>query len=325
MDSGSQALKKEEYQPFTSPQFKTLKCFTGKRVLINSNAQQYVDGLPSGVKKELNNKMSCIATTNISSVGRPKLYIETMSGLLEFAVSRKGNRTETMIEQVRYLKGLRQPWIRQPVKPSKHHLKKANGAELNIYYTKPIYSYPDEGLNGFLLRVAPLLLRLTNNVHEVGNDTIDRKAEFTSAIFVSISSVKQYALILETQGLPHLSVATRKAPQGFRTKMNHTSGAPKRETVHTHGEMRWTNQVSEATKALIEIYGGSKANKERLMEQFYKKHEDRPGTNMRVTVRGDKDDFSGDDYGSPGWLVTDKACLKYQKGRNTDVDLGCPQ
>lgn len=269
--------------------------------------------------------MSCIATTNISSVGRPKLYIETMSGLLEFVVSRKANRTETMIEQVRYLKGLRKPWIRQPVKPTKHQAKKQGRHTLSIFYTKPIYSYPEERLRDFLLRVAPTMRRLTDSEYKSGDIEILSGAEFASAIFVSTGTVKQYALILETQGLPHLSVATRKAPQGFRAKMNHVNGAPKRETIHTHGKMQWTNEVSEATEALIEIYGGSKANKERLMEQFYKKHEDRPGTNMRAIVRGDKDDFSDDDYGNPGWLVTDKACLKYQKGRNTDIDMGCPE
>lgn len=319
------ATKQETYQPFTSPIAKNAKCFAGKTVLIHSDAQQSVDKLPSGVKQELNNKMSCIATTNISSVGRPKLYIETMSGLLEFVVSRKSNRTETMIEQVRYLKGLRKPWIGQPVKPIKHHLMKAGGFELNIFYTKPIYSYPEERLRDFLLRIAPTIRRLTDSMHAVGQEDIPTGAEFASAIFESAGTVKQYALILETQRLPHLSVATRKAPQGFRAKMNHVNGAPKRETVHTHGEIRWTRDVKLATEALIEIYGGSKANKERLMEDFYHKHDSRPGTNMRATVRGDKDDFSPDDYGNPGWLVTDKACLKYQKGRNTDVDMGCPQ
>lgn len=319
------AAKQESYQSFTNPIGKNAKCFAGKTVLIHPDAQKIVNSLPANVTKQLNNQMSCIATTNISSIGRHKLYIETMSGLLEFVVSRKANRAEIMIEQVRYLKGLRKPWTGQPVKPTKHQAKKQGRHTLNIYYTRPIYSYPEERLRDFLLRVAPMMRGLTDKEHVLTNDKIEDGAEFASAIFMTTGSVKQYALILETQRLPHLSVATRKAPQGFRAKMNHTNGVPKRETIHTHGEMSWTRGVKQATEALIEIYGGSKANKERLMEEFYDKHDNRPGTNMRVTVRGDEDDFSSDDYANPGWLVTDKACLKYQKGSNTDVDMGCPQ
>lgn len=230
-----------------------------------------------------------------------------------------------MVEKVRYLKGLRKPWLGQSVKPTKHHLKKGNGFELNIYYTKPIYSYPEERLQDFLLRVAPMMRGLTDKNHQTTDGEIEDGAEFASAIFMATGSVKQYALILETQRLPHLSVATRKAPQAFRAKMNHVNGAPKRETVHTHGEMRWKRDVKLATKALIEVYGGSKSNKERLMKEFYDKHEDRPGTNVNPIVRGDEDDFSADDYANPGWLVTDRACLKFQKGSKTDVDMGCPQ
>lgn len=317
------AVKQESYQPFTSPIAKHAKCFAGKTVLIHPDAQKSVSSLPADATRQLNNQMSCIATTNINSFGSHKVYIETQSGLIEFTISRKANRTETLIEAVSYLKGLQKPWQGQLVKPSKHAYKSKNGYTSDSYYSVPIFSYPNESLNAFLLRVSPMILKLTWMEYSAGGQKVRAGSEHASAIFVSeSSSVKQYALVIETHLLPHLSASTRKPPFGFRTKRNSFKGKMQRETIHTHGRLPWDRYVKEDTESFIKIFSQDKEQEEILMSGYYDVFESR-SMGRRMIVRSDGDDFSDGDFKSPGWLVTDDRCLKFQRGSDNVIPKGC--
>ncbi|GAA0206688.1 hypothetical protein GCM10009123_12670 [Kangiella japonica] len=314
---------KKSYQPFTSPAFKGLKCLGGSSVLISKDAQQVIDRLSPSGKASVNNQMSCITKSNVGSVGSHKLYIELTDGLLELKVIKQKKLNQLQIESARELKGLRKPWTGSRISLTQQWSIANNGYTYDeLYYSNPVYSYPEEALDRFLLRVAPEFHRMTDKGGVTIGADVHAGAEYVSAIYVTKGPVNQYALIIETQGLPLLSVATRPAPQGFATKYNMVNGARAKETIHTHGEKRWRKKVRKDTELFIKVFANDQRHESELMARYHAPFE-RSTSRIPLTAKGDSNNFSSEDLKAYGWLVTEDRTLLFQKAdKNTVTTKG---
>lgn len=314
---------KDDYQPFTNPAFKGLSCLGGHKVIISKDAQKVVEQLSPLGKSSVNNQMSCITKSNISTIGCHKLYIELMDGLLELTVRQPPELNQRQIESARELKGLRKPWTGGRISLLHQWSMAKNGYTYKkLYYSNPVYSYPEETLNRFLLRVAPEFYRMTDKGGVTVGTDVHAGAEYVSAIYVAKGQVKQYALIIETQGLPLLSVATRSAPQGFSTKYNIVNGARKKETIHTHGEKRWRRDVPADTKRFIKVFANDQKHESELMATYHTPFE-QSTSRIPLKAKGDSNNFSSEDFKAYGWLVTEDRTLLFQKAdKNTVTKKG---
>lgn len=314
---------KDDYQPFTNPAFKGLSCLGGHKVIISKNAQKVVERLSPSGKASVNNQMSCITKSNVSTIGSHKLYIELTESLLELTVRKHQKLNQLQIESARELKGLRKPWTGSRISLSHQWSIANNGYTYDeLYYSNPVYSYPEETLDRFLLRVAPEFHRMTDKGGVTIGADVHAGAEYVSAIYVAKGLVKQYALIIETQGLPLLSVATRPAPQGFTTKYNMVNGARAKETIHTHGEKRWRKTVPKDTELFIKVFANDQMHESELMARYHAPFE-RSTSRIPLTAKGDSNNFSSEDLKAYGWLVTEDRTLLFQKAdKNTVTTKG---